>query len=258
MSLDRAHPWIIPLRTAPAPALRLLCLPHAGGWPSSFAAWAGQLPPGVELLVAQLPGRGSRLYEPPLTTVAAIVDQLLVAIEPLTALPYVLVGHSFGSVLGFELARRLSLRWGRAPRQLIVSARQPPHIPSRAPFVHQYSDAELTSYLQRLGGIPDAIAQRDELLVSILRAIRADFQALETYSYTPGPPLALPLSVYGAIDDPVVAWRGLDYWAEHTTGPFQLQLLTGEHFYFYQQLNARRIVEQIFATEGNATHPATA
>ena len=42
-----------------APALRLVCLPHAGGAAAAYRAWAAELPDTVELHIYQPPGRGA-------------------------------------------------------------------------------------------------------------------------------------------------------------------------------------------------------
>lgn len=234
--------WLVPLRTCPTPNVRIIGFPHAGGWPSAFSPWTGLLPPGAELLVGQLPGRGARLYEEPARSVDVIVDALVDQITARSDCPYVLVGHSFGSVIAFELARRLQRSGYALPELVVVSACQAPHVPRPAPHVHHMDDAHLLRYLERISGIPEPIRDRSELLQVVLRTVRADFQALETYRHAPQPPLSVPLAACGAVDDPLVAPEGLRHWEAHTGRSFELHLLRGGHFYLYQERNIQRLI----------------
>ncbi|MGH2733119.1 MAG: thioesterase II family protein [Actinomycetota bacterium] len=232
----------MPLRRSPAPHLQIICFPHAGGWPSAFHTWVGLLPDGVDLLVGQLPGHGARLYEEPVRSIDVIAQALVERIAPLSDRPYVLVGHSFGSVLAFELTRHLRRRGYALPELVLISARQAPHVRSDPPFVHLMDDATLLAYLEQVEGIPALIRGREELLAPVLRTIRADFQALETYGYASEPSLSIPLIACGADDDPVVSSGSLRLWEAHTNRSFELHLLRGGHFYLYQKANIRRLI----------------
>lgn len=237
-----AQRWLVPLRTCPTPTVRIIGFPHAGGWPSAFSPWVGLLPPGADLLVGQLPGRGARLYEEPAQSVDVIVDALVGQVAAHSDRPYVLVGHSFGSVIAFELACRLQRLGHALPELVLVSACQAPHVARRAPHVHHMDDADLLRYLERISGVPEAIRDRRELLQVVLRTVRADFRALETYQYTPRPPLSVPLAVCGAVDDPLVSPDSLPHWEAHTDRSFELHLLRGGHFYLYREWNIQRLI----------------
>lgn len=234
--------WLVPLRTSPAPHLRVIGFPHAGGWPSAFHTWAGLLPAGVDLLAGQLPGHGARLYEEPARSIDVIAEALAGQIALLDDRPFVLVGHSFGSMIAFELARCLRRRGHALPELVLVSARRAPHVPSEPPFVHLMDDAQLLRHVERIGGIPELIRHREELLQAVLGTIRADFQALETYGYAPQPPLPIPLIACGAVDDPLVSPASLRPWEAHTDASFVLHLLRGGHFYLYRKPNVQQLI----------------
>jgi surfactin synthase thioesterase subunit len=59
----------------------------------------------VQLLAPQLPGRGQRLREPPLTSCQAVAQELLPVVAPLlqSGQPWVVVGHSMGCWAAYEL-----------------------------------------------------------------------------------------------------------------------------------------------------------
>src|SRR5690348_15976973 len=66
--------WLSVAARKPRARVRLICVPHACGGPSVYAAWtrafAGE---PIELAAAHLPGREARAGEPPPTNLDAVV-----------------------------------------------------------------------------------------------------------------------------------------------------------------------------------------
>ncbi|OLM31345.1 Thioesterase [Pseudonocardia sp. Ae717_Ps2] len=227
-------------RSRPQPVGRIVVLPHAGGWPSAFRSWIGLVPADVELLAAHLPGRGTRSTETPLRRTGPIVAQLADEVAGRDPLPTVVLGHSFGSVLAYELTRALERR-GMPPRLVAVSARQPPCFPSRPPYSHRLSDDDLVRHVHRIGGAPDGVADPGGLLRPSLPAIRADLEALETYRRPPNG-TNVPIVALCATDDPIVIAERMFLWSVETTSDFRRLSFDGGHFYLYRSSAAETIV----------------
>src|SRR5260370_14779275 len=66
----------------PEPRLRLFCLPHAGGGAITYRHWAERLAPDIEGIAIRLPGRASRLGEPPLRAIPDIVAAVVPDVGP--------------------------------------------------------------------------------------------------------------------------------------------------------------------------------
>src|SRR6202035_2395188 len=98
---------------------------------SAYRGWAAALPGDVEVCPVQLPGRESRLREPPFVSAERLVLALADALHPHLALPFAFFGHSMGAMLSFELARELRRRGRPLPVHLFVSGRRAPQGPAR-------------------------------------------------------------------------------------------------------------------------------
>ncbi|MDU3291436.1 MAG: pyochelin biosynthesis editing thioesterase PchC, partial [Pseudomonas aeruginosa] len=118
--------WVRPFRLTPMPRLRLACFPHAGGSASFFRSWSERLPPDIDLLALQYPGREDRFNEAPATCLEDLADGAALALRDFADAPLALFGHSLGAALAYETALRLE-NAGAPLRHLFVSAHPAPH-----------------------------------------------------------------------------------------------------------------------------------
>ncbi|WP_332877446.1 thioesterase II family protein [Massilia sp. S19_KUP03_FR1] len=232
-----------------APRVRLICLPHAGGGVAVFHPWKRELPAEIELVPVQLPGRDARYREALRTDLAGVAEELADAVAAAPgAARLAIFGHSMGALLALELARALGKRQ-LPPDLLIVSGRAAPRLQSGpGEYLHTLPDADLVERLRlRYGGMPAALLAEPSLLAIYLPILRADLHMVETYRAVPGPAQYWPLLAYGGADDHAVTHSALQQWEQQTSGPFSMQVLPGDHF-FYQNRRAEflpRLVEDI-------------
>lgn len=226
--------WSLPEKSAADTAL--LVLPHAGGNAHAYSDWRDLLPPGVRLLIGQYPGRGARFADPLPESIDDLAVPIVESLPPGVA-NLVVLGHSMGSLVAFEVARRLTER-GTPPKALIASACRAPHLPNQAPvFPATLDDDALVAAIKARGGTQDDILDEPELREIILPAIRADFAVDDDYRHF-GETTALgcPIAVIGGDADPIVPVETLATWTTATTAPVTVETLPGDHFYFQQQL----------------------
>lgn len=229
-----ADSWIIRFKSNPKARVRLFCFPYAGGGASAFSSWSESLPESVEVCCFNLPGRGSRLREPPIQRLEIMVQKMGQALVPYFDKPCAFFGHSMGALLCFELARLLRREQCPQPLHLFVSSRWAPQIPDPHPPLHNLPEAELVGELRRLNGTPVEILEHAELMELVLPVLRADFTVIETYRYAPEPPLTCPITAFGGLQDIEVGREHLAAWREQTAASFVLRLLPGDHFYLHR------------------------
>jgi medium-chain acyl-[acyl-carrier-protein] hydrolase len=237
----------------PEATLRLLCFPYAGAGASVFQHWPNQLPASVEVWAAQPPGREHRIGESPLRTVDALAEQAVAAGGPAFDEPYVLFGHSLGACVVYEIARRLRATSRPDPLHLIASGRRAPHLESvlDRPPMHTLSDEEFIERLRELDGTPAQVLADEQMMELLLPVLRADTEAAETYDVDEAslPEISCPVTALGGTDDTYIPREHVAGWAQTTSGSFDLEMLSGGHFFIDDRSEAvTDLVADVVAT----------
>ena len=235
---ESATPWLVSYRPSPRARLRLFCFPYAGGAAHIYRQWPPRMPEGVEVWAVQPPGRGSRIWERPFTSIMELVAAAEPALRPFMDLPFAFYGHSMGGVIGYELARRLREDGREGPLHLFVSGCPAPQLPQTRDVTYNLPEPEFVEELRGLKGTPAEVLDNAELLQLMLPLLKADFEAIQTYRRLEGPPLDCPLTVVGGLGDEEVTREQLAPWRELTTGAFSLHMLPGDHFFLHASQNA--------------------
>lgn len=169
--------------------------------------------------------------ESPFSQLSLLIQELACALHPYLDKPFAFFGHSLGGLVSFELAHQLRTDYELSPVDLLVSGCRAPQIPAPRPPIHALPEPAFLDELRRLNGTPQTVLENAELMQLLLPVLRADFALLETYVYTPKPPLDYPISAFGGLQDREVSCDELEAWREQTNSAFSLQMLPGDHFF---------------------------
>ena len=221
--------WCRRYRPARDAAARLVCLPHAGGSAPFFLPVAAALSPGVDVVAIQYPGRQDRRTERPISDLAVLADRVHAILRRQPETPVTLFGHSLGGILAFEVTRRLEAD-GHGPVRLFASGRRAPST-HRDEKVHLLDDAGILAEVRKMNGTASSVLGDDEMMRAALPALRADYQAAETYSCAPEITVNCPITALTGDHDPKTTVEEAEAWARHTSGSFDLKVFPGGHFF---------------------------
>ncbi|MDG9705867.1 alpha/beta fold hydrolase [Streptomyces sp. DH37] len=221
-------------RPRPRAGRVLVCLSYCGGGTAPFRQWAEVLPEDVELALVCYPGREARFGTPFARDWVALRDDVVRAVRGLTGRPYILFGHSMGSWMAFETAAQLGRLGAAPPSALVVSGGVAPHrrreVRGQVPRSEDSDDA-LVRWMREFGQMTTVVANEPELVKLALELLRADLVVSESYRFTGGPRVSVPLRVlYGAEDSEPFA-EVERHWRSLADGAFEAVELPGGHFY---------------------------
>ena len=223
--------WIENLSGKQKPALRLFCVPYAGGNAEFYRSWQTWFPEEVSICLVHLPGRCRRAGEPPFTRAVALAKTLAERMRSEITVPHALYGHSMGALISFELSWELIRRYGTGPQHLFVSGRGAPQWPRSRPPTFNLPYEGFLGELKRLKGTPREVLESPHLLKMFLGVLRADFELVETYEYQHERPLNCPITVYSGLEDENVSPESCRAWADQTTSDFNIKMFAGGHFF---------------------------
>lgn len=223
--------WLMLPRPVRNPRLRLICLPYAGGNPDIFRPWVEHLDAEVELVAVRLPGRGSRVQEPPYDDWRSLTEDCLQVLKPFVGEPHAFYGHSFGGRLVYELAQRIQPDFPGSTRRLFVGACRSPDCPQALPYLHQLSRPDFRRALARMGATPSAVLESEAVLSLMLPAIRSDMRLAEIWSDWHGAPLSIPLHLYYGLQDPIDSHASMAGWSSYTSSSCEFVGIDAGHFF---------------------------
>ncbi|MFJ2111984.1 thioesterase II family protein [Streptomyces sp. NPDC087850] len=230
-----------PARTAPHhrdTVLRLFCVPHAGGSARAFRDWHRHAPPGVEVVPLEPAGRGARAGVPAARSVREAARDFAATVRAVAGrTPYVLLGHSMGALIAYEMVAAGEPKSLPEPALVVVSGRNPPHHqPAWTRRVLGLSDGELLAELRSLGSVPSGLSPSIAARF-FLPAFRADLRM--TLGHEPGERpwrTAPPLLVLMGRQDPLVEGALMAEWGLHTVGSCTVVRHDGGHFALYDRV----------------------
>jgi len=243
---DHTNRWLSVSAPNPQALLRLFCFPYAGGTAAIFREWHKDLPPAIEVCGIRLPGRGTRIEEPPFLDLKQLVHTMAAELRPLWEKPFALLGHSLGALIAFDLTRHLRDEYGHHAVHLFVSGSCAPNQPSEIMRPYDLSEDGFLETVRRLNGTPPKVLDHPELMKLMLPVLRADFQIAQDYKYLSGRPLNCPITAFGGSRDEEVCSDCLRAWRLETTGEFSLCMIDGDHFFIQR---ARSVLLQILSQQ---------
>tara|TARA_Y100001968_G_C19347110_1_gene712669 strand:- start:246 stop:944 length:699 start_codon:yes stop_codon:yes gene_type:complete len=219
-------------------AVRLFCLPFAGGNSHAYRDWAKHLGADIEVDAVELPGRGRRSGEPLLLSMDALVDDALQQMRPRLEAPYAIYGHSMGACLAYLLTHAIGDADLPVPLHLFCSGRNAPSVTGEDRGRHLLPRDDFIRELREMGGCPDAILNDHDLMDYFLPILRADFQAHASYAYQPRPPLGVALTAMMGTEDRETERAAVVEWQRETQHALDLVEYPGGHFFINDHLPA--------------------
>ncbi len=254
-TVEKNNRWIAYRKKRLNPKVKLFCFPYGGGGASIYRDWQDFLPDKIEVCPVQLPGREDRMDEPSIYHIKNLTDSLINELSPEFNMPFAFFGHSFGSLIAFELGCRLRERNLPQPIHIFASAFPDPRTPTKSldNLIKQISDIKLNLFdlnqktlmllsneqlthlatifnENGIGGYGDHILDKD-IVKMLLPIFVGDMNLVKSYHYTAQKPLDIPMTVFAGKKDTWVSHEDHLSWGQHTTNTCELFTFDSGHLF---------------------------
>ncbi|CAI2767099.1 thioesterase II family protein [Flavobacterium collinsii] len=224
---------------------KIIALPFAGGNRYSFNSIEKYVPKNLNWVTLESPGRGNRFREDLLVTVNELVDDLLNQIIPLIENSnYVIYGHSMGTLLGYELTKKIIEKKLKQPTSLFFTGRGAPGFSRFDTKKSLLPETVFWKEVEKIGGLPQEILQCKELLELYYPIMKSDFKAIEDYEFLAmEKPFSIPIHVCMGKDEigrgeEKTSLNDMKAWQNETSLPCTFELLEGDHFFIFKHAEA--------------------
>lgn len=267
----KKNPWIAYRQPQVNAAVRLFCFPYGGGGASVYREWQQHFPDSVEVCPIQLPAREERMHEPPVTQIETLLQQLVANLQPELNLPFVFFGHSFGSLLAFELTRYLQKQGLPLPQQLFMSAFPDPRNSTRSldNLIHQlktkdldfftannvaatlsaYNDIQINDLVAIFSehGLVEYSDQRitKDIIKVLLPLFAGDMNIVKSYQYYEAPAVDIPITVFSGKRDAWVLYEEQLGWEQHTRRKFGMYEFDSGHLFIRENEYRKKVIQII-------------
>jgi surfactin synthase thioesterase subunit len=221
--------WFVATAPRPSASVRMVAFPPAGGGCSAFAQQARTLPPWLEMLTLNMPGRQARYSEPLRTDLAPLIQELTGACSDIDS-PYLMFGYCSGALLAYLVARALKHDGARLPERLVVGSLSPPHLVS-TPILANMSSDKLWEVLTTYQAVPPEMAAEPEFRELAEPVLRADFALIEGDHRDLAEPLPVPVTVLVGARDETLTPEAVSSWAQYTTEPLRVTHIQSGHWF---------------------------
>lgn len=197
----------------------VVCFPPAGGHSVPFRALAHALADRRSVHAFELVELDASALDP-----AEIARCLL----DWSQAPLVILGHSFGGLLGAHVAAHL-VAAGRLHRTVVCGS-PPPGFSRQASVAAAMPDDRLVEHLTQFGGVPKVLQRNSRHLAPYLDRIRCDLAALDALDNQPLPALIEDLVVIAGTDDAYASTAVVQGWDRYARN-MKIFSVPGTHFF---------------------------
>ncbi len=214
-------------------SITLIGFPFSGASFICYKPLEPYLHPQIRFNTIELPGRGKRVRSPLLRNMDEICEDAWTQVKAFLNPPYALFGHSLGSLLVYLLSHKIKDSNHPLPCHLFLSGRKGPSIP-KSEKIHLLPQNAFKEKLKNLGGIPKEVLENQGLFSFFEPILRADFEAVENWTYSPRPKLNIPVTVINGKEDNMTEME-VKTWQNEFEPTVNFKFLDGDHFFLFRQ-----------------------
>lgn len=234
--------------------MKLFCVPYAGGCANIYWEWKNVFARDVELIAIEYNGHGGRFCEALYKNVDEAVEDIVQRYFVSNTEPYVIYGHSLGSLITLECVYRIREMGLRMPEYIILAGTRPPHLVYKDPKYTQLPMSEFMDRIFDLGNTPREVLENGELRELFYEILFSDMKMVESYSHNDKlGKLDTPIMVCTGIEDKEAPQEDMREWSIYTEGEFILKTFKGNHFFAFQDGVKEQVYESIKQVLRNLT-----
>lgn len=237
---------------------KIIAIPFAGGNRFSFKGLEKYVPQNLDWITLESPGRGNRFVEKLLEDIDEIAEDLLNQLIPhIQNSGYMIFGHSLGTLVGYEITKKIIERNLNLPDCLFFTGRGAPNYNRFQEKKSLLPKDLFWKAINDIGGLPQEILAHEDLLDMYYPILKSDFKAIEDYEYHKmKKQFSIPIHICMGTEEigegeEKTSIRNMKAWEDETSSTCTFELLQGDHFFIFQHPKAlvQKICNAVLVTK---------
>lgn len=226
----------------------LFCFSYAGGSAAVYNKFNQYLDKNIKMIPIEYAGRGKRINEEFYSNISCAIDDIYKeVIQYIYEYEFAFFGHSMGTVIAYEVSKRVKEKCGREPVHIFVSGRYPPHINKIENHLHILPDDKFKDEILKVGGTQNEVFENKELAQLFIPILRADYRLIELYKCNDDiTKFNAGITVFSGKDDKIVGKNEMFEWQKYSDYLIDVHEFDGGHFFINNY--TKEIVEIINST----------
>jgi medium-chain acyl-[acyl-carrier-protein] hydrolase len=239
-----------------APARTFVIAPCAGGSASLCVEWMPYLLGDNDAAMAvQYPNRSFGRKGPAPHSLVALAEQVARELMQHADGPLIMIGHSMGGVVAYEMTRRLEAEGCYVQLLTVSSVRAPDEIGIDPEAIRLMTRDDWRAELLKQELLDEEGLALPDLIDQIVPTLRSDYLLLAGHTDSGGA-VSCPVYLMCGSEDHWVTPDQMASWGKRTTGSFRQTVFPGRHFFYRDQL--QRVCQSILSLlDKGASEPYT-
>lgn len=223
---------------------KMICFPCAGGSARNFKNLLKNIE--CSAICVEYSGHWSRYEEPLYDSMETCVQCLTEEIQCMDITAddeIVLLGHSMGALIAFEIGKRLVQRGYHVGSLFLLACMSPDEMDcSKIEFA---DDEAIKMFLKQIRQVPERVLNSNFFMENLLPSIRNDFRLLSNFARDVGLVEAVNLNIVCLYGNQDMLVDTMDGWKKYSNREIRSYIFPGNHFFFYDVRNEKKIAYMI-------------
>lgn len=213
--------------------IKLFFLPYAGGSASVFLSWKRSLDEAIDIKPVELAGKGKRICEPLYESMKeAVSDVFSVISKEIDEGEYAIYGHSMGTILAYEVTRKIKAAKMKEPKHIFFSGRNSPDTENILKDMHTLNDNDFIRRVLNYGGPNMELFENEEFKTMFLPILRGDFNLVEMYKFqNDNFKLGCNITILNGREDKLISFDQMKNWEKISDGSCSFYEFDDGHFF---------------------------
>ena len=223
--------------------MKLFCIPYSGGSANIYREWKLRLADAADITPIEYRGHGSLYGKGFYNSIQELRDDLIERYFKHNHEPFIIYGHSLGSIVTFEITCELKRREYRLPEHIVVASLRPPHMLKNRKKFTTMSEDDFWDRIIDLGNTPPEVIKNDELKQIAYEMLYADMKLVDDYVPDDIKSIDVPITAWAGINDYEAPLDEMQEWKLYTKKAFELKTVNGDHFFAFKESGREQLME---------------